>query len=92
MRRIWAIVIVALKRIGAQPGLALATLFGLVVVVAPCQWKTPGGVQTTSPARISRLGPPRSCTQPSKSVPKNACGAANSVMRSGRWSQPVLRS
>ena len=29
-----------------------------VVAVAPCQWFSPGGHQTTSPGRISFFGPP----------------------------------
>ena len=39
-----------------------------VVGVAPCQCFTPGGNQTTSPGRISSIGPPSACTQPSPDV------------------------
>src|SRR2546429_950809 len=35
-----------------------------VVVVAPCQCFSPGANQTTSPGRISSLGPPARCAQP----------------------------
>ncbi len=35
-----------------------------VVAVAPCQWRTPGGVQITSPGRTVSTGPPSACTQP----------------------------
>src|SRR3954452_4640843 len=31
---------------------------------APCQCFSPGGIQTTSPGRISRIGPPLVCTRP----------------------------
>ena len=34
-----------------------------VVGVAPCQCFSPGGNQTTSPGRISSIGPPQRCTQ-----------------------------
>src|SRR5688500_6330054 len=30
-----------------------------VVAVAPCQCFSPGGIQTTSPGRISSIGPPQ---------------------------------
>src|SRR6516162_3150682 len=39
-----------------------------VVAVAPCQCFSPGGHMTTSPARISVLGPPQHCTQPQPAV------------------------
>src|SRR5437899_12941187 len=35
-----------------------------VVGVAPCQCFSPGGNQTTSPGRISSIGPPSRCAQP----------------------------
>src|SRR6516162_1837314 len=39
-----------------------------VVAVAPCQCFSPGRHMTTSPARISLLGPPQHCTQPQPAV------------------------
>ena len=39
-----------------------------VVGVAPCQCFSPGGHTTTSPARISRLGPPEHRTHPHPAV------------------------
>src|SRR5207245_4474580 len=39
-----------------------------VVAVAPCQCFSPGGNQTTSPGRISSIGPPSHCTQPRPDV------------------------
>src|SRR3954452_17606677 len=39
-----------------------------VVAVAPCQCFSPGGQTTTSPARISRLGPSWHFTQPQPAV------------------------
>src|SRR5437588_9980247 len=39
-----------------------------VVALAPCQCFSPGGHTTTSPARISRFGPPQHCTQPQPEV------------------------
>src|SRR2546429_6729776 len=39
-----------------------------VVAVAPCQCFSPGGNQMTSPGRISSIGPPWHCTQPSPDV------------------------
>src|SRR5947209_2891635 len=44
-----------------------------VVGVAPCQCFSPGGHTTTSPARISRLGPPQHCTQPRPEVTISRC-------------------
>src|SRR5438445_2674326 len=35
---------------------------------APCQCHSSPGVETTSPGRIVRTGPPRDCTRPSPSV------------------------
>src|SRR5215469_16195802 len=43
----------------------------VVVAVAPCQCFSPGGHTTTSPGRISRLGPPQHCTQPQPAVTIN---------------------
>src|SRR5215469_13056805 len=45
----------------------------LVVAVAPCQCFSPGGHTTTSPARISRFGPPEHCTQPRPEVTTSLC-------------------
>src|SRR5437667_30547 len=39
-----------------------------VVAVAPCQCFSPGGIQTTSPGRISSLGPPSRCAHPQPAV------------------------
>src|SRR5438874_9785076 len=39
-----------------------------VVGVAPCQCFSPGGNQTTSPGRISSIGPPQRCAQPQPAV------------------------
>src|SRR2546430_6648880 len=39
-----------------------------VVGVAPCQCFSPGGNQTTSPARTSSMEPPSRCTQPQPNV------------------------
>ncbi len=39
-----------------------------VVGAAPCQCFSPGGNQTTSPGRISSLGPPHRCAQPRPDV------------------------
>ena len=39
-----------------------------VVGVAPCQLFSPGGNQTTSPARISSIGPPQRCARPQPAV------------------------
>jgi len=35
-----------------------------VVGVAPCQCFSPGENQTTSPGRISSIGPPQRCARP----------------------------
>ena len=39
-----------------------------VVGAAPCQCFSPGGNQTTSPGRISSIGPPQRCTRPQPAV------------------------
>src|SRR4051812_46785980 len=39
-----------------------------VVAVAPCQCFSPGGNHTTSPGRISSIGPPSRCAQPQPAV------------------------
>ena len=39
-----------------------------VVGAAPCQCFSPGGNQTTSPGRISSIGPPSRCTRPKPAV------------------------
>src|SRR5579862_3821523 len=39
-----------------------------VVGVAPCQCFSPGGIQTTSPGRISSMGPPQRCIRPQPAV------------------------
>src|SRR5919107_1461030 len=44
-----------------------------VVEVAPCQCRSLGGHQTTSPARISTFGPPSLCTQPQPCVTTSVC-------------------
>src|SRR5918911_2168373 len=44
-----------------------------VVCVAPCQCRSRGGHQTTSPARISPFGPPSLCTQPQPCVTTSVC-------------------
>src|SRR5947208_5312369 len=44
-----------------------------VVDVAPCQCFSPGGNQTTSPGRISSIGPPSHCAQPTPEVTINVC-------------------
>src|SRR5207244_12679116 len=35
---------------------------------APCQCFSFGGIQTTSPGRISRTGPPLACTRPTPEI------------------------
>jgi hypothetical protein len=35
---------------------------------APCQCFSPGGKNTVSPARTSRIGPPQACTRPTPAV------------------------
>src|SRR5881392_2048858 len=42
-----------------------------VVGVAPCQCFSPGANQTTSPGRISSIGPPSRCAHPSPDVTIN---------------------
>src|SRR5438132_8986790 len=42
-----------------------------VVGVAPCQCFSLGGNQTTSPGRISSIGPPQRCAHPSPAVTIN---------------------
>src|SRR5437667_6310200 len=39
-----------------------------VVGAAPCQCFSPGGNQTTSPGRISSMGPPQRCSRPQPPV------------------------
>src|ERR1700704_983828 len=39
-----------------------------VVGDAPCQCFSPGGNQTTSPGRISSIGPPQRCARPQPAV------------------------
>lgn len=39
-----------------------------VVGAAPCQCFSPGAIQTTSPGRISSIGPPQRCTRPQPAV------------------------
>src|SRR5260370_24461604 len=41
------------------------------VGLAPCQCFSPGANQTTSPGRISSIGPPQLCAQPSPDVTIN---------------------
>src|SRR5579885_795127 len=44
-----------------------------VVAVAPCQCFSPAGNQTTSPGRISSIGPPARCAQPQPAVTIKVC-------------------
>src|SRR5437660_1717030 len=39
-----------------------------VVAAAPCQCFSPGGIQITSPGRISSIGPPQRCARPAPAV------------------------
>src|SRR3989454_6637771 len=39
-----------------------------VVGAAPCQCFSPGGIQITSPGRISSIGPPQRCARPEPAV------------------------
>ena len=39
-----------------------------VVDLAPCQCFSPGGIQTTSPGRISLMGPPHRCARPQPAI------------------------
>src|SRR5208282_1417609 len=40
---------------------------------APCQCFSPGGNQTTSPGRISSMGPPQRCARPQPVVTIRVC-------------------
>src|SRR5689334_5995455 len=44
-----------------------------VVGAAPCQCFSPGANQTTSPGRISSIGPPSRCARPQPAVTINVC-------------------
>src|ERR1700683_496678 len=44
-----------------------------VVGAAPCQCFSPGGIQTTSPGRISSIGPPQRCARPQPAVTIRVC-------------------
>src|SRR6266403_3199412 len=44
-----------------------------VVGEAPCQCFSPGANQTTSPGRISSIGPPQRCAKPQPEVTINVC-------------------
>src|SRR4051812_25256562 len=44
-----------------------------VVGEAPCQCRFPGGIETTSPGRISSTGPPSICTRPMPVVTMSVC-------------------
>src|ERR671921_698489 len=44
-----------------------------VVGVAPCQCFSPGENQTTSPGRISSIGPPSRCAHPQPEVTIKVC-------------------
>src|SRR5438132_1208664 len=44
-----------------------------VVGAAPCQCFSPGGNQTTSPGRISSIGPPQRCARPQPAVTISVC-------------------
>src|SRR5213593_4840033 len=39
-----------------------------VVIVAPCQCFSPGGIQITSPGRTCSIGPPQRCARPAPAV------------------------
>src|ERR1044071_5089730 len=51
----------------------MATCDIAVVEVAPCQCRSFGGHQTTSPGRISTFGPPSLCTHPQPCVTIKVC-------------------
>src|SRR3954470_19898005 len=53
----------------------MAMCVTLVAAVAPCQCFTPGGVQITSPAFISRFGAFHSWTQPAPPITSSVCPA-----------------
>src|ERR1700677_2376987 len=40
---------------------------------APCQCFSPGGIQTTSPGRISSIGPPQHCVRPNPAMTIRCC-------------------
>src|SRR6267154_476355 len=44
-----------------------------VVGDAPCQCFSPGGIHTTSPGRISSIGPPQRCARPQPAVTIRVC-------------------
>src|ERR1035441_4872084 len=44
-----------------------------VAGAAPCQCFSPGGNQTTSPGRISSIGPPQRCARPPPAVTIKVC-------------------
>src|SRR5439155_13491858 len=54
----------------ALPSSCSCTAMCVIAVVgaAPCQCFSPGGNQTTSPGRISSIGPPRRCARPEPAV------------------------
>src|SRR2546425_350601 len=43
------------------------------VGAAPCQCFSPGGNQTTSPGRMSSMGPPQRCAQPQPAITIKVC-------------------
>src|SRR5947199_10604853 len=51
----------------------MAICVNAVVGVAPCQCFSLGGNQTTSPGRISSIGPSQLCAQPRPNVTINVC-------------------
>src|SRR4029077_12432742 len=51
----------------------MATCIITVAGPAPCQCFSPGGIQTTSPARISRTLPPQLCTRPQPDMTHKVC-------------------
>src|SRR5438552_18809163 len=51
----------------------MAICVNAVVGVAPCQCFSLGGNQTTSPGRISSIGPSQLCARPRPDVTINAC-------------------
>src|SRR6266446_2080528 len=59
-----------------------------VVGVAPCQCFSLGANQTTSPGRISSIGPPQRCAHPSSDVTLAAATRAGS----GAWNSGSMRT
>src|ERR1700704_2795119 len=55
----------------------------------PCQCFSPGGIQTTSPGRISRIGPPLVCMRPSPASTYNVwpSGCVCHAVRAPGWNE-----